>query len=274
MLSVFGDESHDETNSRVFAVGGLLGSSRDWESFREKWGERLGGTVFHAADCEAGYGDFRGMGEAERKQLHRDLTRILADSKLMGYGSAIDLAGCREAAPSSIARFPDIPYYDCFIKTVKYLSDLAAHFIPRERVEFTFDQHKSTEYNAGLLYAWIAQYVTDMSEKVSFCTRREPGIQAADLWARELMKRYDAHLHNRYINPRPQWLTLVGTKRFRYKFTLKGDMVGQFKEAESRADGLEEEYEAWRTKNALVDNLSNRFRHAAMRDWSKDEKDN
>jgi hypothetical protein len=31
MYSVFGDESHDETKSRVFAVAAIFGSEDDWE---------------------------------------------------------------------------------------------------------------------------------------------------------------------------------------------------------------------------------------------------
>ena len=30
MLSVFGDESHDQTKKRVFVVAGLLGNVKDW----------------------------------------------------------------------------------------------------------------------------------------------------------------------------------------------------------------------------------------------------
>ena len=75
MLSVFGDESHDPTKARVFAVAGLLGDGNQWASFRQAWNARLNGSIFHAADCESGYGDFRGMPETDRHRLHRDLTK-------------------------------------------------------------------------------------------------------------------------------------------------------------------------------------------------------
>jgi hypothetical protein len=100
MLSVFGDESNDPTKARVFAVAGLLGDHNQWRSFREQWNTRMSGLVFHAADCESGYGDFRQMPENDRHRLHRDLTGLVAQSGLIGYGYAIDLAGCRTAAPT------------------------------------------------------------------------------------------------------------------------------------------------------------------------------
>jgi hypothetical protein len=268
MLSAFGDESSDETRSRVFAVGGILGSAEDWNRFRQQWTDRLNGRVFHAADCEAGRGDFKDMERGSRQQLFNDLTEILVDSKLMGYGSSIHIAGCREVVPAVLAEFPDMPYYDCFLKTVVYLADLAAKFIPRERVEFTFDQHKVTQYNAGLLYEWITQYRHDMVEKVTFATRREPGVQAADLWVREVMKRADSHVRNEPPNPRPQLQALLDTRRFRAKLTVGWELARTFEGVNiNEADLSAEEYDVWRATNKLVDNLSNRFRFAAMRKW-------
>ena len=70
------------------------------------------------------------MPENERHRLHRDLTGLVAASGLIGYGHAIDLKGCRAVAPSVMQEFPDMPYYDCFLKTVIKLSEFAAHFVP------------------------------------------------------------------------------------------------------------------------------------------------
>jgi hypothetical protein len=264
MLSVFGDESHDPTKARVFAVAGLLGDGNQWASFRQEWNARLNRLIFHAADCESGYGHFRGMPETERHRLHRDLTRMVAESGLIGYGHVIDLAGCRAAAPEVLNDFPDMPYYDCFLKTVIKLSDFASHFIPRDRVVFTFDQHKKTQYNAGLLYEWITAHKPDNAEKVSFASRAEPGVQAADLWARELMKRCDTHLFNDRARARPQWNILMGTKRFQFHFTLGRELAQTLDETPLLAGLNPADYEQWRSENKLVDNLSNRFRYASL----------
>jgi hypothetical protein len=264
MLSVFGDESHDPTKARVFAVAGLLGDENQWASFRQAWNVRLDGLIFHAADCESGYGDFRGMPETERHRLHRDLTKMVAESGLLGYGHVIDLAGCRAVASDVLKAFPDMPYYDCFLKTVIKLSDFAAHFIPRDKVEFTFDQHKETEYNAGLLYEWITARKPENAGKVGFASRGEPAIQAADLWVRELMKRCDTHLFNDRARARPQWNTLMGTKRFQFHFTLGRELAQTLEETPLLAGLNHADYERWRSENRLVDNLSNRFRYASL----------
>jgi hypothetical protein len=264
MLSAFGDESHDSTKERIFAVAGLLGDGNQWASFRQAWNARLNGLVFHAADCESGYGDFHGMPEADRHRLHRDLTRMVAGSGLLGYGHVIDLAGCRAVVPDVLKEFPDMPYYDCFLKTVIKLSDFAAHFIPRAKVEFTFDQHKETQYNASLLYEWITAHKPENTGKVSFASRAEPGVQAADLWARELMKRCDTHLFNDRARARPQWNTLASTKRFQFHFTLGRELAKTLDETPLLAGLNPGDYEQWRTESKLVDNLSNRFRYASL----------
>jgi hypothetical protein len=212
------------------------------------------------------------MPEHEGLRLHLDLTQIVADSKLMGYGHAIDLAVCRKVAQHVMKKFPDMPYYDCFVKTVGYLADLAHVFVPPDRVEFTFDRHKETQYNAGILYDWLSHYRNDVVERVSFDTRKEPGIQGADLWARELMKRCDSQLLNSRAAPRQQWNTLLGTKRFKFQFVLGDQFKRELDEAAvsyQESDQLHEEYDGWRRKHRLVDNLSNRFRWFAIKDNKK-----
>jgi hypothetical protein len=72
------------------------------------------------------------MPEPDRLSLHRDLTNMVAESGPMGYGHIMDLAGCRAFVPEVLKNFPDMPYYDCFLKTVIKLSDFAGHFIPRD----------------------------------------------------------------------------------------------------------------------------------------------
>jgi len=271
MLFAFGDESHDSTKERIFTVAGLLGDESQWASFREKWNSRLGGSVFHAADCDSGYGDFRGVSENERHRLHRDLTRIVAASGLIGYGHAIDLAGCRAVAPSVMQDFPDMPYYDCFLKTVIKLSDFAAHLVPRDRVAFTFDRRHQTQYNAGLLYQWMTAYKPEIAESVSIGSRSEPGIQAADLWARELMKRCDTHLFSDRARARPQWNILAATKRFPFHFTLGRELARTFDEVPELAGFNHAAYEEWRERQKLTDNLSNRFRYVAGLDSTRKE---
>jgi hypothetical protein len=205
-------------------------------------------------------------GQDEDGGGHSPASRLVAKSGLIGYGHAIDLAGCRAAAPSVMKDFPDMPYYECFLKTVVKLSEFAAHFVPRDMVEFTFDRHRETQYNAGLLHLWIKAHKPDITETVSFGSRSEPGIQAADLWVRELMKRCDTHLFDDRARPRPQWTVLASTKRFQFHFTLGCELAQTLDETSELPGFNHAGYEQWREKQKLTDNLSNRFRYASRVD--------
>ena len=50
VLSVFGDESADETKQRVFAMSGVFGLESEWLRAESAWTALTKGEVFHAAD--------------------------------------------------------------------------------------------------------------------------------------------------------------------------------------------------------------------------------
>ena len=78
MLSVYGDESADETKQRVFAVAGVVGLEESWEAVEGSWVARTNGIPFHANDCDSDFGDYRNTPHLENKALYRDLSLILA----------------------------------------------------------------------------------------------------------------------------------------------------------------------------------------------------
>ena len=82
----------------------------------------------------------------------------------------------------------DIPYLACFRNVVHKCGDLACIMIPQGNVEFTFDNRQETEYNAGVLYSYMAQLKgwngsAYLNSKISFASRNYVGIQVADLMA-------------------------------------------------------------------------------------------
>jgi hypothetical protein len=107
VLHVFGDESHDPKSERVFAVAALFGSEAQWDDLKGRWRNRLGDRIFHATDCESDHGVFAATSHAENQKLYADLTNILGESRLLGFGSAMDLAGYREFFPDALN---DVPY--------------------------------------------------------------------------------------------------------------------------------------------------------------------
>ena len=142
MITIYGDESSDSKTKRVYAVGALLAAEAEWTPFRRLWAARTGGRVFHSADCESGYGAFRGTEPEERRALHRDLTALLAKSGLIGWAVAVDLAGAREAFPEMLS--DQIPG-SCFLRTIDFLITKAHADHPGQPIKVVFDRNKKTD---------------------------------------------------------------------------------------------------------------------------------
>jgi hypothetical protein len=96
MVSVFGDDSADETQQRVFAVAGVIATDYDWMQLESSRKERTNGVSFHATDWDSDQKDYATTSHSENKQLYRDLVHILANSKAWGFGAAIELSSFRD----------------------------------------------------------------------------------------------------------------------------------------------------------------------------------
>ena len=121
MLSVFGDESSDETKQRVFAVGGVIGTEESWKWLEEQWAICIEGTPFHATDCDSDQGDYKDREHSANKALYKSLAILLARSGLGGWGFAIDLQAQRKVFPEA----PDIAYLKCFIEVLLAMRNCA-----------------------------------------------------------------------------------------------------------------------------------------------------
>ena len=138
MLKVFGDESADETQSRAFAMAALVGRESDWQAAEDDWLQRTGGKIFHAADCEH-QGDL---------DLYKDLTQIIARSRLGGRAVALDLTEVKEYLPG-VPRYG--AYHICFLMMVPWFVDTVAAAL-QDPIEFTFDRRQESERTASKSY--------------------------------------------------------------------------------------------------------------------------
>lgn len=264
---MYGDESQDSKKERVFAVGCLSGTANQWSLLCEKWNQRLAGKVFHVADCESGRGEFKSTSLEENHRLHRSLTQILANSRITGWGVAVDLAGRKQSFAETTA---DQELISIFPLVVRFMAEKAASQAPGETVTFTFDGHPTNEHLMKMLYSRVrtdAEWPgrTVLSEESLFASRREIGIQAADLWVRELMKRLDGHLHKVGYSPRLQWNVLESTKRFGADMQVAeyfADMKRKMPIMEKRVGVNAAEYRAWLKRKRRHDNQPNRLEYA------------
>jgi hypothetical protein len=264
LLSVHGDESADEKKQRVFAVAGVIGSEEMWESIESGWVTRTSGVPFHANHCDSDQGVYAGRPHSENKVLYRDLTIMLAESGLGGWGFAIDTAAQRRIFPDA----PDIAYYRCFIEVIDAMKNCAAN--NRETVKFTFDSREESEHNAGMLYGMFREapeWKSYMFPEISFvCSREHPRVQVADLFARESMKTVDNLLSGKKRPPRKSWLALYGTGRFH----VDAVSIDWFEDLKRKMDALQnvlgmtrDNYIAWLKQHNLIHNTTNMFRFMA-----------
>jgi hypothetical protein len=263
VLSVFGDESYDEKEQRVFAVSGIAGTQEEWDTLEPVWISRTGGKAFHAADCEAGRGDYNGISHKENLNLYADLIKMLVRTNMIGFAAVVDLKVYNEL-------FPDVvdnqPYHICFHAVVEHFAEIAYFPQHRQKVKFTFDRNSRTLSSSSYLYEYLAttsdwKYAECLDE-ISFSTRNNIGIQAADLIAREAMKHYDNVVVGPTKRPiRKSMQALLSTGR--YTFTpYSRKYFSYLKEndeyVQKKAEFTKDDYVQWILKNKLADNVGNR----------------
>jgi hypothetical protein len=272
VLSAFGDESSDETHQRVFSVAALFGSQQEWDDLEAKWIERTGGVEFHSAECESDKGIFAQNDHRDNQNLYKDLVVLLADSGLLGYGVTMDLISQRQHMPDLP---PESAYYKCFGEVVAFFAHRASLIDPKERVKFTFDRRLETQGNATYLYDYMVnlpewEHHAYVHDEIGFASRKSVGVQAADIWARELMKLLDNEVGPVKRNVRRSFSALEATGRFGAT-VYKGDYFKGLKKAIDELNETEHPaspkfYLDWLARNKLTDNYQNRVRFYAYQD--------
>jgi hypothetical protein len=267
MLLVYGDESMDETKQRVCAVAGIIGTEDQWKALEWKWTRRTNGVSFHGNDCDSDHGDYITRPHWENKGLYRELTTLLANSGLAGYGQAIDLVAKNAVFPES----EDLAYYTAFQRVVIAMKSFAQH--AGDIAEMTFDMRLESEHNAGFLYGAIRDNEPDwaryLASKISFeFAKDNPRIQIADLLAREAMKALDNQIGPKKRPTRKSWQALLNTGRFVvFGFSTEWfeDLKRKMPEFEQKADMNREMYIEWLRQRNRQHNVSNMFQFA---DWT------
>lgn len=275
VLSAFGDESYDDGKKRVFAVAAIFGEQHQWDALEAKWRARLPpGVDFHTTDCDSDLGDFKQFSHQENKALYRDLTQLLAHSQLLGYGVALDLIS-QDIYMKGL--LDESAYYKAFGETIIYFAHRASFLVPREKVKFTFDRRLEIEFNATQLYDYMAKLPEwedswYLHEEVGFASRSSVGVQAADLYTRELMKRLDNEIGPIKRQVRKSFTALIDTNRF-------GGVIYQgkyFKGLQEAIKKLDEgslsgafkpgDYTRWRESKGIEDSWGARTRYLTQID--------
>jgi hypothetical protein len=260
VLSVFGDESADETKQRVFAVSGLFGLESEWQAVEDAWTDLTKGEVFHAADWEY----------AKRRDEYKALTQVLASGQVGGVVYAVDLVAFQQVFPGTMR---ESAYMKGFTRVVIDIASNAERFNasqlepPFTKIEYTFDNRPETEFSAARAYGsfmnepdWTAASL--LADKVSFQCRTNPRIQMADLVAREGMKDLDRRVGPVAFSERQSKIALESSGRFKF-FGLGREHFEAERSQHSHLekDGVSEEaYHRWLLKKRAQDTWDNKVR--------------
>lgn len=279
MLLVYGDESMDQTQDRVCAVAGVIGTEEQWDWIEPIWKARTGNVPFHANDCEGSWDDFAPKNGEDRNEavqrnrsLYKDLSILLAESGLGGFASVNDLAAQRKAFPSPY----DPPlYYQGVMDVIEAMRNAAAD--RNDIAKITFDNREESRFNVSVIYAYLQEsglYWSDhLASKIEFeSSRKNPRIQVADLFAREAMKKFDNALAaplGEIPRVRRSWETLNASGRFQIK--VYGEdyfrSLGERQETLERVLGVGmAEYAQWLESNRVPACHTSYFRFV---DWKR-----
>src|SRR5688572_2273593 len=121
---MYGDESADETKSRVFAVAGVVGNEPEWALGIREWLRITRGLPFHATDVER-------LGTTGQ-ELYKKLTLSLAGSYLVGFAVALDLKSHAEIFGKDAPR--DWAYFKALADVIGAAARTARQFnaVPHE----------------------------------------------------------------------------------------------------------------------------------------------
>src|SRR5262245_6821218 len=205
-LTAYLDESGIQAGARFAAVGGFIGSPRQWDLFDVAWHRALSVAPelqgFHAVDFFGQRGAYRTLGEPTRATISRGLFSALDSHRLTPFGVLLDLdvfnglthktrrflTGATILSHSQGDKWVDsgAPRKP-FFGALAYCLMLAASLTkPGKKVHFVFDQQE--QYSALALdqFAKIKKHVlVEGAEKLGGCVfmdRNEASaLQAADL---------------------------------------------------------------------------------------------
>jgi len=260
MILIYGDDSADEKRERVSSVAVVIGTEASWEAVEGRWKDRNGDIPFHAKDCESDKRDYANRSHKENKALYRDLVTMLAESKLGGFGVAVDLQAQRRIFPESL----DLAYYKSFIEILDRVGEFAKFH--DQIAKFTFDISMENEYNAGLLYKMCRENDEEYGEhfyhEIGFTSARESvRLQVADLVAFETMKALD-HAVGPIKRRRQSWDVLRATERFEghaYSTDWFLDLRKHYSELEKKVGFKQSDYAEWLKRKNRQHSVSNVF---------------
>ncbi len=279
MITVYGDDSSDEQQKRVFTVAALVGRQEVWDSLEPYWKEKTGGVQYHATYCLAGSGAYRGWSKEKSYCLHNDLTRLIIEFPIVGQAFVMDL-------PSFAEVFHGVKRTDRFLYCFAHMLGGACALIrsynaiheqdlKTRRAKFVFDSDND-KFNAGYLYTTFKkmklwdELMQDCDGPVEFAFPGDKpvGIQAADIWAYEVRNEFDSKIRGINVTTCASRLFSLEYRRFNRNEYFRADMLKAKERIDRMGGNLEysRAYKEWLKKLRRQDNAASKIAFLAIWD--------
>jgi hypothetical protein len=206
VLGGYFDESGIHDEGKILVMCGYIGPSDEWGRVERVWREEFGNIVFHAADLESGFGDFKGTGPRERDRIKSRAIEIVTHSALLGIASGVVKEHYLQVFNTpELQAVSGSPYEACFQDAIDRALDRSAMFVTEDRhTAFVFDQQEEWQRKGKMMWDGMMQLSLDewdfreFAESLTFGSKKKlVPLQIADHLAYETYK----YLHNKHYDP-------------------------------------------------------------------------
>ena len=225
----FVDESGHakDPDQSYLCLAGLLATETAWKKFDFEWqtacAEQGLKEPFHMVDFASRRGEFTGWEEEKRRHLLGELISAISRARAIPIGSVVSIKGFNALPPQVRQGFKD-PHFLAF-QSLTYQIAVAASMEwepgPVTMVYAHHPEHSEGLGNTGQLWEAVRKYtpIVALFMESYLCGQQVdyPGLQAADLWAYELRRHFEAI---RPAEKMPRWPFLQFVKLgLNYSFT-------------------------------------------------------
>lgn len=195
-MGAFFDDSGSHEDSPVVAMGGLLGTEEQWDTFERRWLAQLKEPVpgkppleqFHLAPCRNARGEFKTYDQLQRDYVRSRFQDIILETGFVTVAVAADVVARKELVvePAVIDELGK-PLEFCLFKCVETLTNVVRGNVPGDPIDIWFDQ--GTEDRLGKLahmFRILSKSALPEIQRIGFQpVKSTVALQGADMIAYE-----------------------------------------------------------------------------------------
>lgn len=215
MLEAYFDESFQgKEDRRLATIAGYVSQADVWKNFNRDWRKKVlrpfGIKAFHMADCENGYGEFKGWPKEKRTEIVKTAMPIITAKTRFGIAVSVVVADFEHVTNHGKQTwghpYLQSPYAFCFFAVIQGLSREMGRFILSQKpIVVFFDIKKGAAHETERHFNDFRQSPLSFNREwqqrlVRFRYADDfstPPLQAADVLAYEGGK----HTHHRLYEP-------------------------------------------------------------------------